>query len=155
MSANLLPDWAIAGATPSPGSSTASRTRDDSAGSPAHAARGSTVGPASTNPASLSRASGGDGEGGGAPSGAGAVDRVAGVPTGGDLAAVHQRPASPAPSARTCPPPAHNDPACWSEVADVKRPGWLRTTCVKCGVWIGSRPAENGKKAKSSSEAML
>ncbi len=36
----------------------------------------------------------------------------------------------------------HSDPKHWKCIPAPGRPGWTRTTCRRCGVFVGYRPAE-------------
>jgi len=38
--------------------------------------------------------------------------------------------------------PWHGDRSDWKDEPATDRPGFIRTTCRKCGTWIGDRPAE-------------
>ena len=67
-------------------------------------------------------------------------DAPAGAIADADIAAMRQdKPAVIAAIRRLC--GGHLDVTDWIDAPHPDRPGWIRTTCRRCGKWLGNRPS--------------
>ena len=70
------------------------------------------------------------------------LDAPAGVLTDNDVSTLRERKADVLTTLRSrCRP--HNNPSNYIDLPDIRRPGWVRTTCKLCNCFVGYRYTDN------------